>query len=63
MVKVFNYLTILVVATHRYSIKKLFWGISQIRKKNHLYRSLFLIKMQALARNFIMKRYLLKKAI
>ena len=42
MVKVFSHLTILVVATHKYSIKKLFWGISQNSQKNPpLQESLF----------------------
>ena len=42
MVKVFSHLTILVVATHKYSIKKLFWGISQnSQKKPPLQESLF----------------------
>ena len=62
MVKVFSHLTILVVATHKYSIKKLFWGISQnSQKKPPLQESLF--NKDASFSNFIMKRYLLKKAI
>ena len=63
MVKVFRYLTILVVATHKYSIK--FYSVLYFPKftKIHLCRSPFLIKMQAITSNFIMKRYLLKKAI
>ena len=59
MVKVFRYLSILVVATHKKAVLKYFTKFTE----KHLCRSLFLITMQALVRNFIMKRYAPKKAV